>query len=116
MGEKTAGDRKIIQGKEKTDEYQRSKRNDNTYAAGVFSEGGKRISAGSTAAATADPDARTSGNRKDCHHGTDRRRMWRRTGGVHDDTSYETECHGTAENCGADVWRHAGQCDRIYDE
>lgn len=76
MGEKTAGDRKIIQGKEKTDEYQRSKRNDNTYAAGVFSEGGKRISAGSTAAATADPDDRTSGNRKDCHHGTDRRRMW----------------------------------------
>ena len=59
MGEKTAGDRKIIQGKEKTDEYQRSKRNDNTYAAGVFSERGKRVSAGSTAAATADPDDRT---------------------------------------------------------
>lgn len=24
------------------------------------------------------------------------------TGGVHDDTSYETECHGTAENCEAE--------------
>ena len=38
MGKKTAGDRTIIQGKEKTDEYQRSKRNDTIYAAGIFSE------------------------------------------------------------------------------
>ena len=101
MGKKTAGDRKIIQGKEKTDEYQRSKRNDTIYAAGVFSEVGKRISAGSVASAKADSADRTSGNRKDSNHGTDRRRMWGRAGSIYDDPSYETERHGTSEDRGA---------------
>ncbi len=42
--------------------------------------------------AKADSSDRTSGNRKDSNHGTDRQRMWGRAGSIYDHPSYKTEC------------------------
>lgn len=101
MGKKTAGDRTIIQGKEKTNEYQRSKRNDTIYAAAYFQKDESGYPLVPLRQQRPILLIGPPGIGKTAINGQIAGRMCGRAGSIYDDPSYKTERHGTSEDRGA---------------
>ena len=69
-----------------------------------------------TGAAKTDSSDRTSGNRENCDHGAGGSRVQSRACILHDHASYQTECHWSSGDCGAQLRGKRNDGDRLYDE